>query len=139
MARRNAEVFLDTGIFVAWLVAADRRHDEAAALFDGVSAPLVTSLAVISEAYSFFLHRFGEDAGRSFRAALSALPRLELCPIDHAHHRAVERKLDKLRGMKLTYVDASSLVCIAGRRIATVWGTDSDLALEGAEVLPGPA
>ena len=47
-------------------------------------------------------------------------------------------KLDQLRGVKLTWVDASSLVFARERKIATVWGTDSDLLLEGATVLPGP-
>lgn len=38
----------------------------------------------------------------------------------------------------LTFVDASALVCLQERGIKTVWGTDYDLALEGAAVLPGP-
>jgi len=139
MAKKpSAEIFLDTGIFVAWLVGADRQHDAAAELFAGLDRPLTTSLAVFAETYSLFLHRFGEDAARSFRSAFAALPPVRLCPLDAAHHRLVERKLDKLRGIKLTYVDASSLVVVAERRIETVWGTDSDLGAEGASVIPGP-
>jgi hypothetical protein len=38
---------------------------------------------------------------------------------------------------KLTYVDASSLVFLSALRIGEVWGTDRDLALEGARVIPG--
>jgi hypothetical protein len=36
----------------------------------------------------------------------------------------------------LTYVDASSLVFLKTLRIHEVWGTDRDLALEGARVIP---
>ena len=36
----------------------------------------------------------------------------------------------------LTYVDASSLVFLDSLRIAEVWGTDRDLGLEGARVVP---
>jgi predicted nucleic acid-binding protein len=136
--KRTAEIFLDTGAFVAWLVAADRQHQAAADLFASISAPLTTSLAVVAETYSLFLHRFGEDAARTFRSAIKALPAVRLCAIDAEHHRAVERKLDRLRGIKLTYVDASSLVILGERRIETVWGTDSDLGAEGAKVIPGP-
>jgi len=50
----------------------------------------------------------------------------------------VLRKLDRHRGLKLTYVDASSLVLVASARIKTVWGTDAHLGVEGARVLPGP-
>ena len=136
--KRRAEVFIDTGAFVAWLVAADRQHEATAELFANVDGPLTTSLAVVSETYSFFLHRFGEDAARTFRSALGSLPRLTMLPIDQKHFVAVGKKLDQLRGVKLTWVDASSLVFARERKIATVWGTDSDLLLEGATVLPGP-
>lgn len=44
--------------------------------------------------------------------------------------------LDRFCGRKLTYVDASSLVFPAERRISEVWGTDHALALGGARVLP---
>jgi hypothetical protein len=50
---------------------------------------------------------------------------------------AVWAKLDDLRGLKLTFVDASSLVWLQEREIKTVWGTDHHLAVEGARVLPG--
>lgn len=48
-------------------------------------------------------------------------------------------KLDALRGIGLTLVDASSLVWLEIRGIDTVWGTDRRLAIEGAQVVPGPA
>jgi hypothetical protein len=48
----------------------------------------------------------------------------------------VVRKLEQLRGHKLTYVDASSLVFLQERNIREVWGTDRDLSFEGARVLP---
>jgi hypothetical protein len=91
---------------------------------------------VVSEAYGWFLHRLGEEAARTFRLALADLPRLELLGLDRAHHEAVARKLELLRGHKLTYVDASSLVFLLERNIREVWGTDRDLSLEGARVLP---
>jgi hypothetical protein len=59
-----------------------------------------------------------------------------LLALDTAHHAAAVQKLERLRGHRLTYVDASSLVFLARLRIAEVWGTDRDLALEGARVLP---
>jgi hypothetical protein len=37
---------------------------------------------------------------------------------------------------ELTYVDASSLVLIQRLHIRELWGTDRDLALEGARVVP---
>ena len=134
----TGEVFLDSGIFIAFLIRRDRQHDAAAVLFSDPPRRWCTSLLVISETYSLFLHRYGEEAARSFRSLLDELPNLALLGAVPAHHEAVGRKLDALRGTKLTYVDASSLVWIAERQIRFVWGTDNHLALEGAQVTPGP-
>lgn len=133
---RAGPVFLDSGIFIAFLDRSDHLHGAAVRLFTNPPRRWYTSLAVVSETYGWFLHRLGEESARTFRLALGALPRLELLPIDAGHHRAICGMLDTFRGHKLTYVDASSLVFLQDRRIREVWGTDQDLALGGARVVP---
>lgn len=129
-------VFLDSGILIAFLDRSDRHHAVARRLFADPPRRWATSLAVVSETYGWFLHRLGEEAARTFRLVLGELPRLQLLPLTPDHHAAVVLKLERLRGHKLTYVDASSLVFLGALRIAEVWGTDRDLALEGARVIP---
>ena len=46
------------------------------------------------------------------------------------------RMLSRLRGARLTYLDASSLALMARHGIRTVCATDHHLGLTGAEVLP---
>lgn len=128
--------FLDSGIFIAFLDRSDRFHPAAVELFSNPPRRCHTSLAVISETYGWFLHRLGEEAARSFRLALADFPWLTLQALDAAHHAAVLHKLERLRGHKLTYVDASSLVLLSRLRIREVWGTDKDLSIEGARVVP---
>ncbi|HEX9690047.1 MAG TPA: type II toxin-antitoxin system VapC family toxin [Thermoanaerobaculia bacterium] len=135
-ARPAGIVFLDSGIFVAFLDRSDGYHRAALRLFAEPPGRWCTSLAVVSETYGWFLHRLGEEAARTFRLALGELPRLQLLALDSRHHEAVLRKLELLRGHKLTYVDASSLVFLGQHGIPEVWGTDRDLALEGARVVP---
>ena len=130
------EAFLDTGIFVAWMVREDRCHPAAAELFSRLPKSSATSLAVVSETYSLFLHRYGEERARLFRRALGELPGLTLLALDQANHEAAARVLERFRGLKLTYVDASSLAFMRQLRIANVWGTDRHLAIEGARLLP---
>jgi predicted nucleic acid-binding protein len=130
-------VFLDSGIFIAFLDRSDRYHSAAVGLFSTPPRHWCTSLAVVSETYGWFLHRLGEEAARTFRLALADLPHLRLLSVDAQHHAAVVRKLEKLRGHKLTYVDASSLVFLSRLRMREVWGTDRDLVIEGARVVPG--
>jgi predicted nucleic acid-binding protein len=134
---KAGQVFLDSGIFIAFLDRSDRHHPVAVRLFADAPRRWYTSLAVVSETYGWFLHRLGEDAARTFRLALAELPRLQLLSLTPAHHAAVLQKLERLRGHKLTYVDASSLVFLGALHIGEVWGTDRDLALEGARVVPG--
>jgi predicted nucleic acid-binding protein len=129
-------VFLDSGIFIAFLDRSDALHGAAVALFADPPRRWYTSIAVVAETYGWFLHRLGEDAARTFRLAVADLPRLTLLPLDAAHHAAVATKLGKLRGRKLTYVDASSLVFLTTHRISEVWGADRDLGIEGARVTP---
>jgi hypothetical protein len=97
-----------------------------------------TSALVVSETYGWFLHRLGEEAARTFRALLETMAGLVVLPADSAHLAATWNKLDALRGLKLTFVAASSLVWIQARRLEVVWGTDRHLGVEGAGVVPGP-
>lgn len=130
--------FIDSGAFIAFLLRSDRLHDDAGALFAERRQSWCTSVLVISETYSWFLHRLGEEAARTFRALLDRMTGLEVLDADADHWAAVWTKLDDLRGYKLSYVDASSLVWLEQRGITTVWGTDRHLAVEGARVVPGP-
>jgi predicted nucleic acid-binding protein len=95
-----------------------------------------TSLLVWAEAYSWFLHRHGEEAARSSRLLADNLEGLTVFEANREHHRDVMRTLDRYRGAKLTYVDGSSLCLMAQHNIKTVWATDHHLGLAGAEVLP---
>jgi predicted nucleic acid-binding protein len=131
------EVYLDSGAFIAFLLRSDVLHDEVAGMFARPPRRWCTSAFVVAETYSWFVHRLGEGAARTLRSLLDSLTDLEVLEADSAHMKAAWGKLDELRGLKLTYVDASSLVWLQERRIKTVWGTDQHLAVEGARVMPG--
>lgn len=133
----TSSAFVDSGAFIAFLVASDRCHREVIRLFARPPRELCTSVLVVSEAYGWFLHRTGEEGARRFRALLERLP-IEILDADADHRAATWKKLDQLRGRKLTYVDASSLVWVGARSIRNVWGTDHHLSIEGAKVIPGP-
>ena len=129
-------VYLDSGIFIALLNRRDQWHPQAVSLFGTAKPRWMTSVLVVSETYSWFLHRMGEEAARSFRSFLSSLPGIRLMEATRGHHEATLEMLDRFRGSKLTYVDASSLCFIERNRVRKVWATDHHLSLTGAEVLP---
>ena len=80
----------------------------------------------------------GEEAARRLLTLLDDLKAISIVDADAGHVREVRARLDAQRGRKLTFVDASILVLLAKHRVGTVWGTDRDLGLEGASVVPGP-
>lgn len=129
--------FVDSGAFIAFLDRSDGAHAEAVRLFRAPPRRLFTSAPVVSECYGWFLHRLGEEPARTFRLFVQSVPGLVVLDTSEAHRAAVDAKLDKFRGHRLTWVDASSLVVLREKRIATVWGTDYDLTIEGASVVPG--
>ena len=130
------KVFLDSGILIALLNRRDAHHAMAVALFDGPGVRWSTSALVRSETYSWFLHAHGEEAARVFRLFLDTLEGLQVFDTKPAHHDDVCQVLDRFRGAKLTYVDASSLALMNQHKIKRVWATDHHLGLAGAEVFP---
>ena len=132
------KVFLDTGIFIALLNKRDVHHAQAVALFGGSRPNWYTSVLVVSEAYSWFLHRHGEESARLFLVLVRSLEGLGILSADLGHHENTLQMLDRLRGARLTYVDASSLTLMARHQIQTVWSTDYHLGLTGAAVQPRP-
>ena len=105
-------VFVDTGGFVALLVAEDQMHDRAATLFALASRErwaLVTTNAVVIETYSVLLARARE--GR--RAAVAFLDAIETS----VHALTVEpiRTEDELKAAALVraHVDKSYSLCDA--------------------------
>ena len=133
---RGRKVFLDTGILIAALNRRDQYHRQARALFGGPTPRWHTSVLVWSEAYSWFLHRHGEEQARACRRFLQNLDGLVLVESADGLHRECCRMLDRLRGARLTYVDASSLVLMEELDIGIAWATDHHLGLTGAEVFP---
>jgi len=132
----ETRVFLDTGIFIAFLDRSDRWHPEARALFSSPPRSWATSLLVVAEAHGWFLHRMGEEAARRFHELIADMQGLQLLETTRSDHQATLGVLDRLRGAKLTYVDAASLALLEKRRITTVWSTDRHLGLTGVRVVP---
>lgn len=132
----SAPVFLDSGIFIALMSRKDRWHERAATLFSGPTPRWTTSVLVVAETYGWFLHRMGEEQARMFRQLVDNLAGLRVLDATAAHHADVTKVLERFRGAKLSYVDASSLVHLEQKKISVVWSTDHHLGLTGAEVLP---
>ena len=130
------KVFIDSGIFIAYLNKRDRWHQQALYLFQEKNVQPYTSELVLSETYSWFLHQAGEEIARQFRLFVHAIPKLKILFSTADSQGATEAMLDRHRGSKLTYVDAGSLVLLEAQKIQTVWSTDCHLSLTGRKIKP---
>ncbi len=132
----SERVFIDSGIFIAYLNKRDRWHQQALFLFQEKNIQPFTSELVISETYSWFLHQAGEEIARQFRLFVNAIPKLKILFSNGEIHAATAAVLDKHRGSKLSYVDAASLTLLDAQKISTVWSTDYHLSLTGKTIRP---
>jgi predicted nucleic acid-binding protein len=130
------KIFIDSGIFIAYLNGRDRWHQQALYLFQEKNILPYTSELVISETYSWFLHQAGEEIARQFRLFVRAIPKLKILFMNTDGYESTATMLEKHRGAKLTYVDASSLVHLDIQKIQTVWSTDYHLSLTGKTIKP---
>jgi len=129
-------VFIDSGAFVAALFRSDRHHAAVRLLFLALPRKSFTSVLVVSETYSWFLHKLDEESARDFLAFVDALRGLVVLDAPASSRRHARRVLAEFRGSKLTYVDAVSLALIDQHRVSEVWGTDRDLTFTGAALRP---
>lgn len=130
------KVFIDSGIFIAYLNKRDRWHQQALYLFQEKNIQPYTSELVVSETYSWFLHQAGEEIARQFRLFVRVIPKLKILYSSAEAHTATESMLDKHRGSKLSYVDAASLALLESQKIGIVWSTDYHLSLTGKIIRP---
>lgn len=130
------KVFIDSGVFIAYLNKRDRWHQQALYLFQEKNISPYTTELVISETYSWFLHLAGEEIARQFRLFVKAIPKLKIIFSGTEAFESTAAMLDKHRGAKLSYVDAASLAVLEAQRIATVWSTDYHLSLTGRTIKP---
>ena len=128
-------VFIDSGAFGAAFFRSDRHHESIRSLFMRLPKRCFTSVLIVSETYSWFLHKMDEESARTFLEFIDTLSPLTVLDAPHSLERDTRRMLDRFRGSKLTYVDACSLALIEKHRIKEVWGTDRDLTFTGATLI----
>lgn len=132
----SEKVFIDSGIFIAYLNRRDRWHTQALYLFQEKNTQPYTSELVIAETYSWFLHQAGEEIARQFRLFVAAIPKLKILFSNAEIAEATAKILERHRGSKLTYVDAHSLAQLEVHKIGIVWATDYHLSLTGRQIRP---
>jgi predicted nucleic acid-binding protein len=132
-------VFVDTSAFFAHLVAEDRHHSQARALFEratGESWTLVTTNAVVSETYT--LIRFRARNGRELAVAFLDDIRDGLCAVERVGPIDEARAVDLLRqygDKSFSFCDALSFMAMERLGLTEALAFDEDFRSYGKIVV----
>lgn len=132
-------VFVDTSAFFAHLVAEDRHHSQARALFERAareSWTLVTTNAVVSETYT--LIRFRARNGRELAVAFLDDIRDGLCAVERLGPIDEARAMDLLRqygDKSFSFCDALSFMAVERLGLTEALAFDEDFRSYGKIVV----
>jgi predicted nucleic acid-binding protein len=96
-----------------------------------------TTSAVVAEVYTLLRRRAGFPAAMRASAGLLNSSFVTVHFIDPPFDAEIWRKLEALRGLPLSYVDASLIVLGERMRIRRIFTFDEDFRDAGLEVVPG--
>ena len=133
MATEEAQVvYADTSALYSLLDTADRRHDEAAALFRslvGDAAVLVTTNYVVTELSTLVQSRLGLDAALRVHRAL--LPALDVVFVDQALHERAVAAWAAARRRDLSLVDCAGFELMRDLGVVTALAFDRHFEEQG--------
>lgn len=129
-------IIVDTSGFYALVVANDRFHQQARAVFASLIAGrsrLTTTSYILSETAALIQRRIGMEALQEL--SRSYLLNVEVHWIDQSIHEEAWRRMMDRGSREISLVDWSTIVT-AQRIGATIFAFDSDFANEGVATVP---
>jgi predicted nucleic acid-binding protein len=135
-------VFVDSGAWIALLVARDSRHTRALETFRNLPprTQLITTNYVIAETLTWMLYRGYRSIAFQLRARLEASEQQGLLRIEWVSEREHEQAwtyLERYNDQRFSFCDCTSFVVCAARDVDFVFGFDSDFRTAGFDLRPG--
>ena len=134
-----AELFVDTGAWLALQILDDRWHEQAAeALRTGLARgyALLTTNLVVGETYTYLRRAQGHEAAFRFIETLERSPRLVQVHVDEELERQAFALLRRYRDQAFSFVDGASFVVMHQRRIRRALAFDAHFATAGFVRVP---
>ena len=134
--------FVDTGAWIALMVARDQYHRRATSFFRSIArnTHLVTSNYVLAEAYTWLRYHHAIDAEIKLRDAVEAAEHVGLLDIEWVSRDVHEQALDTFRqydDLALSICDCTSFSICASRNVDYAFGFDAEYLMMGIELQPG--
>jgi predicted nucleic acid-binding protein len=131
---RNAEAYVDTSAFIAFLDRSDSYHAQFRRLF-AEPPTLITTTLVAAEGHGWFLRRYDRMRALQFLSFIEDLKPLHLIPVGPEEHIGGVRMLRRFSDQDLTLTDAVGLHVMRSRKISSCWSTDFHLGLAGVPLV----
>ena len=129
--------FLDTSFLVAFFRRTELHHSAAAAVWAQNDRPLLTSVAVVGETWTFLRRREGHAAAVAALDTVEQSPRIVIIEVEPTVHKAAWRWLRRRDEHNYSFVDATSFEIMRRRRIREALAFDNDFTRAGfVEVRP---
>jgi predicted nucleic acid-binding protein len=135
----GAEVFVDTGGWIALLSRDDAHHAAAAAAWPDLLNSfrrIVTTNLVIAESYTFLRSTVGFPVAWALLERYQATPRLRIVYADADLEAAACVLLRRYRDHLFSYVDAVSFAAMQQSGIVQAFGFDQHFAIAGFALMP---
>lgn len=134
------EIFVDSGAWIAVVVAGDAHHRAAVELYRSllaVSPLLVTTNLIIAESYVLIRRAGGHRPAIQFLQALRTSPRLLKIFSSADVEAAAEQTLTRYTDQDFSFVDAVSFAVMRERQIGEAFAFDRHFLTAGFTLLPG--
>ena len=132
------DILLDTGATYASVDPRDEHWGPARRFLREPGLRLVTTSAVVSETYTLVRRRLGYGDAVGHVGMLRRSSFVRVYYVDEQFDADIWKKLETLRGIALSYVDAALIVLGERLRIRRIFTFDEDFREAGLEVVPQP-
>ena len=123
--------FVDTSFLVALFRSRETHHAEAVRLWNLNTTPLLTTVGVLGETWTFMRRREHHRAAVEVLAALRESPRVSVIETGADIHDKAWRWLERHDEHEYSFVDAVSFETMRRRRIAEALAFDGDFNRAG--------
>jgi predicted nucleic acid-binding protein len=132
-------IFVDASFWIALGLSRDSRHPAARELFEQYGdEPLLTTMPVVGETWTFLRHRAGHPPAVSIVDGIVRSRRVEVLHVDTAIEDQAIRWLRRHDERSYSFVDATSFAVMRARRIRSALAFDQDFTAAGfVELRPG--
>jgi predicted nucleic acid-binding protein len=123
--------FVDTSFWVAYRFRRDGHHQDAVALWQDRSQPLVTTNLIVGETWTFLRRRVGHSEAVHFLDNIEATRRLTVMAVEAAVEEAAWAWLRRHDEREYSFVDATSFETMRRERMIEALAFDGDFAAAG--------